>query len=44
LTVIKIKRDRYPKYLEMNLEKTFYIERPTPNTGKFFDASQGKIG
>jgi len=42
--VLKIIRDRYPKYLYDQLRTTLYTERRKPLIGKFYDNSKGKVG
>jgi len=42
--VMKIHRDKKPKYLYETLMRTFYTERRSPGLAKFYDNSKGKIG
>jgi len=42
--VLKIIRDRYPKYLYDQLSTTLYTESRKPLIGKFYDNSKGKVG
>jgi len=42
--VIRLSRDRSPKFLFDEIQLTIFTTRRKPNTANFYDNSEGKIG